>query len=293
MYDAGSMTVWVKAKTEYGCADSAYTVITQTEPPTITLLSGSDWVGVATYKTMTEIKYVTTVADGATVSGLPPGVSGAWSMNTYTISGAPTQTGTFPYTVTTTNAHGCIDASATGTIMVATNCVPASFTLGTVAFANVDTYTRNGIILSAPVTASGCNKTTYAGGTSAVDFADCRSNPGYDGDLFSWCMVVMYAAQLCPSPWRAPTHQDFCMYVNGSPTDRSAATDLFAGVHGWTLSGSCNNAGVLQLQGTRGNAWATTRYDSTWSYTLYFGTENLHPASYTSPYHGFSLRCVQ
>ena len=62
------------------------------------------------------------VADGgtgATVLGLPIGVSGSFAAGVYTISGTPTSSGTFPYTITTTG--GCSSASLTGTITVDPN----------------------------------------------------------------------------------------------------------------------------------------------------------------------------
>lgn len=76
---------------------------------------------------ITDIIYsVGGTATGATVSGLPAGVSGSFSGGTFTISGTPTVAGTFNYTVTTTGI--CAAASATGTITV--NPLPtASFTV--------------------------------------------------------------------------------------------------------------------------------------------------------------------
>jgi len=47
-----------------------------------------------------EITYSTTGATGATFSGLPNGVSGSWSADVVTLSGTPTEAGTFNYTVT-------------------------------------------------------------------------------------------------------------------------------------------------------------------------------------------------
>ena len=57
-------------------------------------------------------------ATGAGASGLPGGVTGNVSGNTYTLSGSPTATGTFNYTITTTG-NGCATAAATGTLVVA------------------------------------------------------------------------------------------------------------------------------------------------------------------------------
>jgi len=71
---------------------------------------------------ITSITYATTGASGATVTGLPAGVTGTWAANVVTISGTPTATGTFSYTVTLTG--GCGSSSATGSITV--NPVPAT-----------------------------------------------------------------------------------------------------------------------------------------------------------------------
>ncbi|MBU4538647.1 MAG: hypothetical protein KJ689_08725, partial [Bacteroidetes bacterium] len=68
---------------------------------------------------ITPITYATTGATGATLSGLPSGVSGNWASNTVTISGTPTVSGSFPYTVTLTGGCGVI--TATGTITVTAN----------------------------------------------------------------------------------------------------------------------------------------------------------------------------
>ena len=65
---------------------------------------------------ITSITLATTGATGATVTGLPAGVTGSWAANVVTISGTPTASGTFNYTVTTTG--GCIPATTTGTITV-------------------------------------------------------------------------------------------------------------------------------------------------------------------------------
>lgn len=53
---------------------------------------------------------------GATVSGLPAGITGTFAAGVFTISGSPTVTGTFNYTVTTTGP--CLQSSINGTIIV-------------------------------------------------------------------------------------------------------------------------------------------------------------------------------
>jgi hypothetical protein len=75
---------------------------------------------------ITAITYATTGATGATFSGLPAGVTGAWAGNVVTISGTPTVSGTFNYTVTLTG--GCGTATASGTITVNPN-LPVSVSI--------------------------------------------------------------------------------------------------------------------------------------------------------------------
>jgi len=68
---------------------------------------------------ITNITYATTGATGATVTGLPTGVNGVWAGNVVTISGTPSVSGSFPYTVTLTG--GCGTVTETGTIDVTPN----------------------------------------------------------------------------------------------------------------------------------------------------------------------------
>jgi hypothetical protein len=78
---------------------------------------------------ITDIIYTTTTATGATVSGLPAGVTGSWSANKFIISGTPTVAGIFKYTVTTVG--GCSVATATGTINSTINAIALSSVAGT------------------------------------------------------------------------------------------------------------------------------------------------------------------
>ncbi len=84
---------------------------------TIALSSGSSTQTVCISTPITNIEY--TIGGGGTgaeVTGLPSGVSGLYSGGTFTISGSPSQSGTYNYTVTTTGT--CTQATATGILTV-------------------------------------------------------------------------------------------------------------------------------------------------------------------------------
>jgi hypothetical protein len=87
----------------------------------LTSASGTNAQTLCVNTAITNITYATTGATGATVSGLPAGVSGTWANNTVTISGTPTAAGAFNYTVTMTG--GCTGGTnaANGVITVNTN----------------------------------------------------------------------------------------------------------------------------------------------------------------------------
>ena len=99
----------------------------ESDPCSITLSSAVSTTPqtVCINNAITNITYATTNATGASVTGLPAGVSGSWSANVVTITGTPTVDGTFNYTVTLSGG-GCTNTS-TGTITVtATNTVGAA-----------------------------------------------------------------------------------------------------------------------------------------------------------------------
>jgi len=102
-----------------GCASASLGgTITVDPAATIALFSA----GTTTNQTLcastaiTPIVYAIANATGATVLGLPTGVTGSFSGGQFTITGTPTVTGTFNYTVTTTG--GCASASLGGTIAI-------------------------------------------------------------------------------------------------------------------------------------------------------------------------------
>lgn len=110
-----------RASCTSSCNDSPWnTLVTWSMIPdnTITLTSapGTDGQTICVLHDFTDITYGTSTATGATITGLPSGISGSWSSNEVLITGSPSVTGTFNYTVSLTG--GCNGGSASGSISV-------------------------------------------------------------------------------------------------------------------------------------------------------------------------------
>ena len=185
--------------------------------------------------------------------------------------------------------------------------------LGTVTRGSETTITGHGItqIWSDAVTATNCQKTIFNGSTSDSENsnfnADCRSNPDYPGDLFSWCAVIRFQDQLCPAPWRVPTMQDFInldIALGGNGNNRGAwtsdiatlqfVTDNYINRWGGAFGGNCLPAGSLNGQDFFAYYWSQTEGSATGGRGLHFNTNGLiWPQDSVDKSAGFSLRCVR
>ena len=103
-----------------GNSGSATINVNQNNTINLSSLAGTDAQTVTVNTAIANITYATTGATGATVTGLPSGVNGVWAADVVTISGTPSITGTFNYTVTLTG--GCGSITANGSIQVNTAC---------------------------------------------------------------------------------------------------------------------------------------------------------------------------
>jgi hypothetical protein len=97
-------------------ASSASVISTVTNSIVLSSSVGTNSQSICNNTAITNITYATTGATNATVTGLPNGVSGTWNNNVVTISGTPSQAGTFNYTVTLVG--GCNPTTAQGTMVV-------------------------------------------------------------------------------------------------------------------------------------------------------------------------------
>jgi len=125
---------------------------------------------------------------------------------------------------------------------------------------------------SGAVTATNCQKTIFDGGHLRHDMplnADCRSNPNFPGDLFSWCAIYRFADVLCPYPWRVPTQQDFIdldRAMGGSGNDRNSTLSFITEnyINRWygAFGGTCNHYGARHEQGRMGIYWSQSKSET-------------------------------
>ena len=103
-----------------GACGSTMGTITVNPNSTVTLNSaaGTDSQTVCINTPINNIIYTTSGATGATVSGLPAGVNATYVSGVILISGTPTESGTFEYTISLTG--GCGNITQIGTIIVST-----------------------------------------------------------------------------------------------------------------------------------------------------------------------------
>ena len=131
---AGSYTVYVID--DASCTSASITDITLEDPiictdAEIVLTSGNDSQTICEGEAIENIVYSINGDFGAVnVAGLPAGVSGSLSVTTFTISGTPTETGTFNYTVTATGFGSCSGDMVNGTIIISEPLVPEFDPLG-------------------------------------------------------------------------------------------------------------------------------------------------------------------
>jgi uncharacterized protein (TIGR02145 family) len=232
------------------------------------------------------ITHTTTSATGIgilTGSGLPSGVTANWSSNVITISGTPSVTGTFNYTIPLTGTS-CSGVNATGTITV--NAPPAcgsvtSVTIEGYSYPTVSIGTQcwmaenlrvtkynDGVTLILDETANTAGwgglatgaRTDYTGATGisgAVPSGQTYvSTYGY---LYNW-FAVNDANGLCPSGWHVPTDAEWSTlttYLNtvaptGSVGGKMKSTgDNTAGTGLWNSpnTGADNSSGFSALPG--------------------------------------------
>jgi hypothetical protein len=143
------------------CGDVIATGTITVQPSTavtLTSAAGTDNQTVCVNTAITDITYSTIGATGATVTGLPTGVTFTFSGGDITISGTPTEAGTFTYEVAVTG--NCGNVTATGTITVQPN---TAITLTSAAGTDNQTVCVNTAITPITYSTTGVTEAIFVG----------------------------------------------------------------------------------------------------------------------------------
>jgi uncharacterized protein (TIGR02145 family) len=219
------------------------------------------------------ITIATTGATGiGTATGLPAGVTAVWSTNVITISGTPTATGTFNYTIPLTG--GCGSVNATGGIMV----TPAApFTCGISTVSDIDGNPYNTKLIGTQCwTTTNLKVTKYNDGTLIPDSTTSTSYPwapasgartGYDvsvvslsdyvgtfGFLYNW-YAATDSRKLCPAGWHVPTDSDWNKLVISSHSGTTVADTSSTSSTQSTTAGTVLKLDVTNTSAGVGLGW--------------------------------------
>jgi uncharacterized protein (TIGR02145 family) len=277
-------------------ANAANRTTTVHAPPTISLISGNNQAP-RRGASISAIVFATTNADGASMTSgsLPNNLTGAWSSSSYRISGTIASNATFGahnFTVTTSNAYGCSNATAAATITVLNvpSPPPNARTSETWVLSGEEGYQVWSDVINLP----GCNKTSY---TASETKADCRSGFA-DSYLYSWLFVIKNADLLCPSPWRVPTVRNACRldallfdtYIcDYRPRDSSSPYHTKWGA---VTSGYCDAQGKYSDTYLMGGYWCNEEYSGETSAIIAIRKTETNATSEFMKSHGLHVRCV-
>jgi gliding motility-associated-like protein len=214
--------------------------ITVTPDNTTSLTSpvGTDAQTVCINTAITNITYGTTGATGATVTGLPAGITGLWAANVVTISGTPTASGPFTYTVTLSGGCGVI--TTTGTLTVAAT-LPVSVVIA--ADAN-PVCAGTSVNFTATPTNGGTTPVYqwYNGATPVGTNSAIYSYIPANGDVIT---VILTSNVICQSGGPA-TSNAITIMVNPLPTVTTTQVNVacFGGTNGTATAIPAGGSGV-------------------------------------------------
>jgi hypothetical protein len=205
----------------------------------------------------------------------PDGVAGNANGSSYTISGTPTETGTFSYSLTAT-VNGCSSTAVPGTITVNEVCN---------GFYSCSTWTFGSQTWSDQVVADPVNCTkTDSLHTSNYTATEYRV---YDGRYYyTWNCAYNNRNDFCPNTWKMPTMQDLNTLI-----DYASPAML---VTAWGLDGVANQEWMPGI-GTTGGIWSSTQYNASNAYSLQYwsGGTNVYGTNGNAISFGMLVRCVK
>jgi len=196
---------------------------------TITLTSaiGTDAQNLCASAAITNITYATTGATSASVTGLPTGVTGNWASNVFTISGTPTQSGTFNYTVTMTG--GCTGGTNTASGSIDVTPAPAAPSATSASRCGTGSVTLNA---SAP---SGITLDWFAANTGGSPLTGGAATSSYTTPSIS-STTSYYVQATNASTGCSSARVEVVASINPFPTSVSASVSPSSVCSGGTIS---------------------------------------------------------
>ena len=273
---------------------------------------------------LTPITHTTTVATGiGTPTGLPAGVTASWASNTITISGTPTVSGTFNYTIPLTG--GCGSVNATGTIVVEPADCGAFIAAG--VWKTFKCHNLGAVSTADPFTPSWqLNGNYYQWGRSAVAASAPTGNASSQanaGAISGWSTVAApdgawsetsrTVNDPCPVGFRVPTRAEWQAVLSTTLNPRTAigtfangATNYTQGLRVGTVGSSSglflpaagerrNTDGVLLDRGNFCSYWSSTGFvsgSSPLAFLMGFSPNVLIGTPDDSRLTGRSVRCI-
>jgi hypothetical protein len=182
--------------------------VTSYPSPAIALSGGVASQTVDRYKPIATITYTASNATGIALSSgrLPAGVTGAAAGTRFTISGTPSDIGTFNYAVTASHTNGCASNPATGAITVRPDTPPGAVSAQSWYY-GAQRWSDN--IVASP---AGCTKTNFLTLSMYQPQYIVFSGRYY----YNWACVDAAKNTLCPSPWRVPSQEDIQTLINNT-----------------------------------------------------------------------------
>ena len=239
--------------------------------PTVSAASSSPAITVNT--AMTAITHTTTGASGiGTAEGLPNGVTATWANNIITISGTPSQTGTFNYQIPLTGACGTM--AATGTIIVY-----GSLVAGTPSANQTICYNTTPAQITGGAATGGNGAYTYQWQSSTTSATSGWTNiSGSTSANYTppsaLTATTYYRREVTSGTYGTVDGSAVTVTVNGNFTQSnpSAATICYNTTNAFSLAAATGGSGTITYQ------WQSSTDNSTWA-----NISGATSASYTTP----------
>jgi uncharacterized protein (TIGR02145 family) len=296
MYDAGSLTVWVRAMTEYGCVDSI--PITIGAFPVFSAGSITDASATTTQGTAPS----SNPANAVEASGGDGDITYEWRRSG-TSSATLTGSNSSGYALNsdlsnydTEGAYTFTRYAKDGTCNTAFTPSGGQYALEVVYVppppgAGTNTYTCGTQTWSEPVKIAACDKTSYDN-----DYVTpyCRSYT-YNGIkyfYYNWAYMNANKGTMCPSPWHVPTSSDFTTLINCLGTSETFGK-YYPEYSTWggAKAGRCSGGAVGQ-QGEIAFYWANDNCNGNLCPYLIIAADTAAMGSFNKNF-GYQVRCVR